>query len=350
MKLLVIGDTHFKVDNIQESEHFCLEVEKWLTVNPVDSIVLLGDILHYHEKLETFALNLAVKFITMCSSRSPTYCLVGNHDATSNTIYCASSHWMNVLSHVPNVTVVDKPTWLLNEKTTNEKILCCPYVSDGRFVESLNEFAAEWQQAQVIFAHQTFNGAKMGAIVASKVEEWKLEWPQVISGHLHDRQRPQANLYYTGSSQQLAFGEKEDKSLACVEVGQTVEWSEVFLDIKHRKIIHTTLDKLDSLRLVDPNTQYKIVIQDEENNIKAFKKTSKFLDLEKLQGVKSVQFKPKPTLGSEPQSRESSNDFVAQLMENILQSPLSDSYFRSYANSLLTNSLDYSDKDIVLEK
>ena len=344
MKLLVIGDTHFKVDNIQESEHFCLQVEKWLTTNPVNAIILLGDILHYHEKLETFALNLAVKFITMCGSLSPTYCLVGNHDATSNTIYCASNHWMNVLTHLPQVTVIDKPTWI-----PHTKILCCPYVSDGRFIESLNEFAAEWQQAKVIFAHQTFDGAKMGAIVASKVEEWKLEWPQVISGHLHDRQHPQANLYYAGSSQQLAFGEKEDKSLACVQVEETaVNWTEVFLDIKHRKIIHTTLDKLETLRLSDPNTQYKIVIQDEESSIKAFKKTSKYIELEKLQGVKSVQFKPRETAAIRKFELCSSSDFVAQLMDNILQSPMNDSYFQSYTKSLLTNSLDCSDKDVIL--
>jgi DNA repair exonuclease SbcCD nuclease subunit len=362
MKYLVVGDTHFKVDNVEESEHFHLQVYRYLLDNKVDCIILLGDLLHTHEKLFTFALNLAVKFITMCSSFAHTYCLVGNHDATSNTIYCSTNHWMNVLKNQTNVTVVDKPTPVMLG-SHGPLVLACPYVSDGRFVESLNEFAPGWQQANLIFAHQLFDGAKMGAIVSQGVEEWKLEWPQVISGHLHDRQQPQANLYYTGSSQQLAFTEKEDKSLALVSVSQsdstakwTSKWTEVFLDIKHRKIIHATVSELSTLVIpVSSDTTYKIVIQDDDASIKAFKKTERYKELENRAGVKSVQFKVDKcgTVGvsaANPMDTPPTTDFVTQLMNNLNQLHGDDAYLESYVKSIVLNrkEIDCSDKDVLL--
>ena len=357
MKYLVVGDTHFKVDNVEESEHFHLQVYRYLLDNKVDCIILLGDLLHTHEKLFTFALNLAVKFITMCSSFAHTYCLVGNHDATSNTIYCSTNHWMNVLKNQTNVTVVDKPTPVMLGPL-GPLVLACPYVSDGRFVESLNEFAPGWQQANLIFAHQLFDGAKMGAIVSQGVEEWKLEWPQVISGHLHDRQQPQANLYYTGSSQQLAFTEKEDKSLALVSTNTddgTVKWTEVFLDIKHRKIIHATVSELFALVIpVSSDTTYKIVIQDDDASIKAFKKTERYKELESRPGVKSVQFKVDKGPGSTSIGTSSvdvaTTDFVTQLMNNLKQLYGDDAYLESYVKSMVLNrkEMDCSDKDVLL--
>ena len=59
MKYLVVGDTHFKVDNVEESEHFHLQVRRYLLDNKVDCIILLGDLLHTHEKLFTFAIAAA---------------------------------------------------------------------------------------------------------------------------------------------------------------------------------------------------------------------------------------------------------------------------------------------------
>ena len=62
---LAIGDPHFKVDNAEESEHFQRQLQRWLENNAetLDGIIVLGDILHSHEKIYTFAMNMAVNFI-----------------------------------------------------------------------------------------------------------------------------------------------------------------------------------------------------------------------------------------------------------------------------------------------
>ena len=39
----------------------------------------------------------------------------------------------------------------------------------------------------------------MGAIESVKGDEWDTEWPLIISGHIHDQQHPQDNVFYPGS-------------------------------------------------------------------------------------------------------------------------------------------------------
>ena len=352
-KVLAIGDPHFKVDNMEESQHFYHQVERWLLHHPVDFIVILGDILHSHEKIYTFALNMAVKFIKMCSNFAETYCIVGNHDATSNTIYCSDNHWLHVFHSVESknrIHVVDKPVVVdFDEELKDSLFVCCPYVSDGRFMEMLDEFvhADVYENSKVIFAHQLFNGGKMGAIVAENVEEWNKNLPLVISGHLHDRHTPQPNLHYAGSSQQLAFSESGDKSICVVSIDRyapkPVMYEDVFLDLKERKTVHTTVAQVPEIKL-RPNVQYKIVIKDEPTVIAAFKKTAKYKQLLAIENVRSVQFKS-IEVENKMQVETQGNDFLSQLQERLKEE---NPYIQSYANHLLTNSEDLSDKDILL--
>lgn len=347
MKILAIGDTHFTPSNLEESEHFLLQVQQWLTTTPVDYIVILGDVLHSHEKIFTFALQMAIRFIKMCASFAPTMVMIGNHDASSNTIYCGNNHWMVALEPLSNVQVAEKPIWL------TEGVLCCPYVSDGRFIEMLQEFAPNYLvDAKLIFAHQLFDGAQMGSIIANQVEVWPPTHPQIISGHIHDRQRPQPNLYYAGSSQQLAFNERGDKSLALVYVeNNTVRWEEVYLSLKQRKVIHTSVvDVLKEVQKIreKPHVTFKVIIKDTDAAIKSFKKTVKYKDLESMSNVASVQFKVKEeNVEMTPVDEETKIDFLSLLTDRVMKE--ADPYLQSYCQSLLTNgSLDQSDKDVQL--
>ena len=58
MLIAAIGDTHFRVDNISIVDTLIGELLKNLQEQSPDLIVLLGDILHDHERLHTIALNL----------------------------------------------------------------------------------------------------------------------------------------------------------------------------------------------------------------------------------------------------------------------------------------------------
>ena len=64
-RIICIGDPHFKVTNIEETNK-CVErlLEIVRDKNP-DFVVILGDLLHEHEKLHTLALNCAVFIVLL---------------------------------------------------------------------------------------------------------------------------------------------------------------------------------------------------------------------------------------------------------------------------------------------
>ena len=53
---LCIGDPHFKLDNIDDTNQFIKNLDKYLSAHDeIENIVVMGDVLHTHEKLHTTA-------------------------------------------------------------------------------------------------------------------------------------------------------------------------------------------------------------------------------------------------------------------------------------------------------
>ena len=171
MKCLAIGDVHIKLDNINEIELLIQKIHHYIQVLQPDFIILLGDILHTHERIHTTCLQYAEKLFQMCCEQLPTYVLVGNHDYISNSQFLTSQHWMTPCARWNQLTIVDR---VVSFHVKGYHIVCCPYVPDGRFVEALDTYP-EWKTADLIFGHQTLNGVKMGAILIENVEEINLE-------------------------------------------------------------------------------------------------------------------------------------------------------------------------------
>jgi len=360
LTILAIGDPHFRVDNIDESTTFLRELEKWIkdNLNTFDIIIVLGDILHYHEKLHTFALNIAFNFFEMLTSYKTTFCLVGNHDATSNTIFLTDNHWMNILKKWPNLHIIDKP---FHYSQNNKQIVLCPYVPDGKLVEALDTIGRDtWTDTSCVFVHQSLNGAKMGAIFVENVEEWKDEYPMLISGHMHDKQRVKPNLYYTGSSMQHAFGESEDKCLCLVTLGNQVVIDDIYLQIKKKKILYASLDDIEKVKdklnnkSESDTTEYKVVIKGTQEELKTFKKTKDFKELEKIS--KKIQLKSQiiDTISTSTTAGECSSDpkFVNILQRIVedLNDPFANSFLQSMISPILGHPIveDISDKDVFI--
>ena len=53
VKILTIGDPHFKIDNIPEVDMFLCRLEASAKETRPDYIICLGDLLHTHERLHT---------------------------------------------------------------------------------------------------------------------------------------------------------------------------------------------------------------------------------------------------------------------------------------------------------
>lgn len=342
MYLLLIGDPHFRVDNIPESQKFIdqvkISITKLLEESRLDYVIILGDVLHTHEKIHTLALNMAIKFFDICRSLVKTYVLVGNHDATSNTIFLESTHWMNVIKGWNNIEVVEKPEWI------EKKILLCPYVPDGRFLEALSN-EPEWKSAKLICGHQLLNGAKMGAIKAEGVEEWCDEYPMLISGHIHDKQEVKKNLYYTGSSMQHAFGETADKTIILYNL-ETKEREEIDLELPKKKIIYINANDLESVeKSLKDEYQYKLVIRGTAAECKAVKTNSVLKRLKDLENVKRVQIKEEIETESESENEESKDESEVEEKKsgvNFLEilKVIVDERDNKYVKSLLNSCLE----------
>lgn len=310
-KILCIGDPHFRVDNVAEIDEFISKVIPLIDDRRPDFIVVLGDLLHTHERLHTIPLNKAYEFIDKLRQKTKTFVIVGNHDYIQNQQFLTENHWMNGLKEWDNVVIVDK---VINY----QNYFFCPYVPPGRFEEALNT-KDDWNKATCIFAHQEFFGCKMGAIISVDGDKWNENFPLVVSGHIHSKQQPQANIYYTGSAMQHAFGESEQNIVAVFEFDENGNYKvdEVDLFLKRKKIIYVNMEHVDNFVIPKGDDELKLTLKGNYDEFKAFKKGEKYKQLAK-QGIKVV-FK---TEKKEEQSKinceeKTEKDDFAYILKNL---------------------------------
>lgn len=288
MKILCIGDPHFKTDNLVDVDMF---IERSLLLiekeNP-ELCVILGDVLHTHENVHISPLNKAYEWIDSVRKLVPTIVLVGNHDMINQTQFLTTNHWMNGMKEWNNLTVVDKPIKKLFIGVT---FYFSPYVPNGRFVEALSTVDDEWGEATAIFAHQEFAGCKMGAFVSKNGDVWDEKFPLVISGHIHSKQQPQPNVLYTGSAMQNAYGESESNSIFIFEWKDKMSVREVDLELPRKKIIYKTINDIDDYNVPEgKKDKIKVTIRGDSDELKQFKKTKKYKELTAQGAI--VVFKP----------------------------------------------------------
>jgi len=289
--VLAIGDPHFQISNIPEVNLFIERMTSLAYEKRPDLIIILGDLLHTHERLHTTALNKAYDFVDKMRKISKTYVLVGNHDYIQNQQFLTENHWMNGMKEWDNTVIVDK---IISETIKGVKFVFSPYVSPGRFEEALNTYEGVWEDSDCIFAHQEFAGCKMGAIVSVEGDRWSLSNPHVVSGHIHSKQQPQENIYYSGSAMQHAFGESEQNIIAYLTFEEGITGyikEENDLKLPRKKIVYMDVEDIDNYSAQETEDKIKITVSGSYDQFKALKKTKKYKNiLEK--GVKVV-FKPK---------------------------------------------------------
>ena len=95
LRILVIGDTHFKQSRIREGEAFvdaC--IVKVRMYNP-EVIICLGDTLDTHHIVRVQPHRLAHRFLLSLSEVAPTYLLIGNHDLINHKQFLSDQHIFN---------------------------------------------------------------------------------------------------------------------------------------------------------------------------------------------------------------------------------------------------------------
>lgn len=307
LKIVCIGDPHFQVNNIPEVEMFMDKLRLLVVSEKPDIICVLGDLLHTHERVHTTAMNKAYDLVNMLRAFCPTYVLVGNHDMISERQFLTNHHWMNGMKEWDNVIIVDK---VISLQMNDSKLVFCPYVSPGRFEEALgtlgdSEDHAVWKDADVIFAHQEFAGCRMGAIVSEIGDAWPESFPHVVSGHIHSRQVPQPNIYYTGSALQHAFGESGKNIIAVLTLGKDHDnlkseneemrnfpynLREIDLGLPRKHTIYMSIDEVDKFQVpngeaigecckTSARDKFRITLNGTVEEFKTLKRSKKYRDL-----------------------------------------------------------------------
>lgn len=274
---LAIGDPHFQTKNMDKLDAFIAKIRALIQQVKPSGVVVMGDLLHDHEKVHTLVMNKAHEFIQEIASLAPVFLLVGNHDYINNSQFLTSNHWMNSMKLWSGVVVVDTGHVY---QTQYGKIIFAPYVPNGRFCEALDYIDPDWRDARLIFAHQELSGGAMGMIV-SQCEEWPLENPLVVSGHIHDKQRPQQNLFYLGSSMQHAFGESLDKTVSIVTVDEdAVHLDKVNLGMSRKRIVQIHAKDFANVNLdllkTDPAEEIRLNVIGSAEELATIKKLKKF--------------------------------------------------------------------------
>lgn len=327
-RFLCVGDLHIKPNNVDEIRLVLAEVQRVAATTQPTDIVLLGDVLHTHEKILSPCLNRAVDFVTECARLAPTFVLVGNHDYQTNSEFLSPNHWMNALKQQPRVTIVDTVVH-------QHGVLFCPYVPPGRFLEAIGE----WPRATlVIFCHQEFHGCAFQSTVSETGDPIDQKWPQIVSGHIHDNQTLRHKVYYPGAPLQHNFGDSEKRVLCLVTLDLDdglVGIAEYPLQVPLKKIINASIDDLHRhTTTIDSAVATKIKVHSTSDEFKAFKQTQEYKNLIK-QGI-VVQLAPDATASAAPIDVTGSGHFrvILETLVNDTRDPL----IRQLFDDLVTSS------------
>lgn len=293
--VLFIGDPHFKVANVHETDAMVEAILRVANQKRPDIIVVLGDVLDRHEIVHVSPLTRAVDFLGRLMTIAPTYVLIGNHDLKNNRQFLSDEHPFPSLKYWgPNMTVVDTTKMAVIKGHT---FVFVPYTPPGRLVEALdlvNTEGRSWKEATCICAHQEIRNCQMGAIVSTEGDEWPLTNPYLISGHIHDYHELQPNMVYTGTPIQHSFGDRHDKTISYITFRSSHDrdHERIDLGLPRKQIVRLTCDEVSSY-VPQTNSLLKIIISGTSGEIKAIMKHPN-VDAWKKAGYK-IMYKDIPT-------------------------------------------------------
>lgn len=245
-KVLLFGDLHLRKGHLIQGQECCRAlVETSKKVKP-DLIVLLGDVLHTHEMVYVKALKLFEGLLEQLRNIAPVRVLVGNHDFTSASENQSTEHPLGSFKKWAKVKIIDHATLDDFFIEYGYRLLLTPYIPyGGHFIAEMDrllesgpdEYEVPEGCETIIFAHQPFSP------LDPKAEHWPLDYPMVFSGHIHDRRSLQENVYYVGSSSQVAMDELPDKYACVVTLGpEGVTFDTPRLDVRSISVMRVNYD------------------------------------------------------------------------------------------------------------
>jgi Calcineurin-like phosphoesterase len=183
VKILRIGDPHFKPGNIEECESLMHFISDTISELRPDKIEILGDLFHTHAVVRLEVLEFWDGWIdTLLSYEKDLYILIGNHDRMTTDEHSYSA--LHMFRHIRNKHL----KLIMNPRVDGIFGYVSWYNNPDTFVEVANACAKEG--AKVLVCHQTFDGSKYenGFFAPDGIDAKRINIPLIISGHIHTAQ------------------------------------------------------------------------------------------------------------------------------------------------------------------
>jgi DNA repair exonuclease SbcCD nuclease subunit len=312
LKLLLIGDPHFKVSNVEDTNQMHENIVKIALNLKPDKIIVLGDVLDRHESIHVSPLKRATKFLQDLLEISPLVILIGNHDRPNNSVFLTEDSPFLSMKKWPNTIIADVP---IEEKINNHTLVYVPYVPPGRFIEALEKYKINYQKSTLIFAHQEFKGAQIGHVLSTEGDEWNQNYPQVYSGHIHDYQRLNNNITYTGTPMQHKYGENINKTISLITIGDTITEQRILTNVTSKVCYSIKYSEIDTFSVPDINAKVRITIKCDSSEIKSISKNKKVKEWKKNKIIVVTKYEKteiitKKPLNSQIKFLDSLKDYV----------------------------------------
>uniref|UniRef100_A0A6C0BCE5 Calcineurin-like phosphoesterase domain-containing protein n=1 Tax=viral metagenome TaxID=1070528 RepID=A0A6C0BCE5_9ZZZZ len=282
MSILIIGDPHYKQSNSRHTDIMERDILEIIKNNEIAFIVILGDTLDTHERIYVDCFMRVSKFLDkLIKTEKHVFLLIGNHDRPNNRVFLTDEHPFNLYKHVKGITVVD--TCVVHELNSNiycnnselsatsdynedkestKKLRFCfvPYVPDGMYMKALEVCGIDPQNISVFFSHSEFDGCKINKLTKKKCDKWPLNFPMNISGHIHNEELVQNNLFYTGTPFQHDFNDDPDKGVYLMDLKSgKFELDKVRLNVPSKIVMKVHFTQLETIQL-DPRFDIRLEI------------------------------------------------------------------------------------------
>ena len=249
MRVLVFGDPHFRATNEAQTQALTRWTRAFFTESEaprVDAAVVLGDILHNHDRIDVHSLTRAIEFLSTLHAGlrgRPMWVLIGNHDRPNNMCYLTEEHAFTAIKSWDNVVVADDEAKVVS--AGGKRFVLVPYVPNGKFGNAIAPLVAsgDLAAATAVFAHQEFRGCKLGTTVSKNGDIYPIEHPLCISGHIHDYSSPQKNIIYVGTPFETSWTQKGTRGPVLVDFSGE--------PVLHRMPITSPVDTVITVRPAD---------------------------------------------------------------------------------------------------
>jgi len=296
LTVYVIGDLHFQNAFVKEGMAFIQACIADVQQRKPSMIVVLGDVLHYHDLSKNIPFKMTEYFFEKLSEIAPTYVIIGNHDMANPNQFLTENHFFGPFKKWKNLHIIDKPTWV---SFHHKSFVMCPYVPKGRFIEALDlltECGELWCLADLVFSHVEVQGCIKSKtptgenVMSEDSDVWDENNPTLISGHIHHPHQFK-NVIMVGSAIQYHFEEGADKRNLLINFSPLEDTTEstndfttqdIHLNLKKKIKITMNIDEIDTFDFsIAENNHIKLEIIGSNSQFKLFRRSPLYTKLNK---------------------------------------------------------------------